>query len=65
MSQETFKPGDVVVLQSGGPRMTVVAVQATHYHCVWFSDPNGASPPLSADFKKETVRAPASRTRAQ
>jgi uncharacterized protein YodC (DUF2158 family) len=38
-----FKLGDVVVLKSGGPPMTVAGlpsplrrVNEDHYHCVWF-----------------------------
>jgi uncharacterized protein YodC (DUF2158 family) len=32
-----FKPGDVVELNSGGPRMTVVAVQSDGtLRCIWF-----------------------------
>ena len=35
----TFKPGDVVQLNSGGPKMTVVAVLSDKtMRCVWFSD---------------------------
>ena len=34
-----FKPGDVVQLNSGGPRMTVVAVQSDGtLRCVWFQE---------------------------
>jgi uncharacterized protein YodC (DUF2158 family) len=33
----SFKPGDVVQLNSGGPKMTVVAVQSDGtLRCVWF-----------------------------
>jgi len=31
-----FKIGDVVVLKSGGPRMTVEKVDGTTVHCKWF-----------------------------
>ena len=35
----SFKPGDVVQLNSGGPKMTVVAVQSDGtLRCVWFHD---------------------------
>lgn len=44
----TFKPGDVVRLKSGGPLMTVeLAHQSGGRHivnCIWFSDPNAAKP---------------------
>jgi uncharacterized protein YodC (DUF2158 family) len=34
-----FKPGDVVQLNSGGPRMTVVAVQSDGtLQCIWFHE---------------------------
>lgn len=34
-----FKPGDVVQLNSGGPRMTVVAVQSDGtLRCTWFRE---------------------------
>ena len=36
----TFRPGDVVRLKSGGPRMTVESVNdfygETRVHCSWF-----------------------------
>jgi uncharacterized protein YodC (DUF2158 family) len=35
----TFKPGDVVQLNSGGPKMTVVAVQSDGtLRCIWFQE---------------------------
>ena len=36
---QAFKPGDVVQLNSGGPRMTVVAVQSDGtLRCIWFHE---------------------------
>ena len=36
---ESFKPGDVVQLNSGGPKMTVVAAQSDGtLRCVWFHE---------------------------
>ena len=35
-----FEPGDVVVLKSGGPAMTVVEVKETGLQCVWYADTN-------------------------
>ncbi len=34
----TFQPGDVVLLKSGGPRMTVHAVSDVQVSCVWFHE---------------------------
>ena len=35
----SFKPGDVVQLNSGGPKMTVEAVQSDgSLRCVWFHE---------------------------
>lgn len=33
--------GDIVVLKSGGPRMTVVAEEGNSIRCVWFNNDNG------------------------
>ena len=33
-----FKKGDVVVLKSGGPCMTVESINAGMIDCVWFLD---------------------------
>jgi uncharacterized protein YodC (DUF2158 family) len=33
-----FKPGDVVLLRSGGPSMTVVAVDEDEIKCVWIGE---------------------------
>ena len=35
----SFRPGDVVQLNSGGPKMTVVSVQSDGtLRCVWFQE---------------------------
>jgi uncharacterized protein YodC (DUF2158 family) len=31
-----FQRGDVVVLKSSGPRMTINEVEGRNVHCVWF-----------------------------
>jgi uncharacterized protein YodC (DUF2158 family) len=43
MSESKFKVGDVVVLKSGGPAMTVCTEVGTGYlGCVWFSTKDDA-----------------------
>lgn len=32
-----MKVGDVVVLKSGGPKMTVTAVNSSAVECIWFT----------------------------
>lgn len=41
MSQN-FKPGDVVVLKSGGPKMTVTSVDNYLIYVSWFDEKNEA-----------------------
>jgi uncharacterized protein YodC (DUF2158 family) len=56
MSQP-FAPGDVVMLNSGGPQMTVVHTTATEVHVIWF-DKNSKredSFPLSAISKYDVM----------
>lgn len=36
MSEEAFKPGDMVQLRSGGPVMTVQGLRTGDVICVWF-----------------------------
>jgi uncharacterized protein YodC (DUF2158 family) len=44
-----FKSGDVVQLNSGGPKMTISWIEHAEAYCVWFdgSKQLGASFPLS------------------
>ena len=35
-----FHAGEVVQLKSGGPAMTVVGVDDTGVHCVWYGETN-------------------------
>lgn len=37
---ENFQPGDVVQLKSGGPAMTVTALDSEEAKCEWFDDKN-------------------------
>ena len=38
MPDEQIKPGDIVSLRSGGPRMTVATIDGNRALCEWFSD---------------------------
>jgi len=39
MENEKLKVGDVVTLNSGGPKMTINGIQTNgHVVCVWFSE---------------------------
>ena len=35
---ENFKKGDVVRFKSGGPRMTILAINGSEITCQWFDD---------------------------
>ena len=46
MAEEQIKPGDIVSLRSGGPRMTIATVDGQSAFCEWFTDdqqPQGRS----------------------
>ncbi|MGE3247907.1 MAG: YodC family protein [Beijerinckiaceae bacterium] len=36
-AQENFVPGDLVILRSGGPVMTVERTNGSQVNCIWFS----------------------------
>jgi len=61
MADEQFKPGDTVMLRSGGPRMTVAMVDGRSAFCEWFSDdqqPKGRSFALSSLKRDEAQPQP-------
>ena len=35
-----FKPGDIVILKSGGPFMTVISTDNGKVKCTWFDEKN-------------------------
>jgi uncharacterized protein YodC (DUF2158 family) len=42
MTNETeFKPGDVIMVKSGGPALTVLGVEGDKVRCLFFSDELG------------------------
>ena len=43
-----FKPGDVVILKSGGPTMTVSSVNGNEIGCIWFEKMKIYSKPFPA-----------------
>ena len=53
-AEPLFKPGDIVQLKSGGPKMTVNAPRGTDndYHCKWF----GGSKLSFAWFAENTLK---------
>jgi uncharacterized protein YodC (DUF2158 family) len=48
----TIKAGDVVMLKSGGPRMTVEAIDKDGVLCVWFDQNDMGKPPNQRYFKE-------------
>lgn len=53
----TFSIGDIVLLKSGGPSMTVKVVDGDNVTCTWFA--NGFTPPsapYSVVFLADTLR---------
>ena len=45
-----MQPGEIVQLKSGGPALTVIAVEGDQVHCLFFSDEIG-------DFREATIPA--------
>jgi len=53
---DIFKPGDVVQLKSGGPRMTVYSVAASGtYLCNWFNREGDVWSPQHMSFRAEQL----------
>lgn len=38
MAQQTFQPGDVVQLKSGGPKMTVSVIDGDNIYCMGYDE---------------------------
>ncbi|QPC91980.1 YodC family protein [Mesorhizobium sp. INR15] len=54
---EVLKPGDIVCLKSGGPKMTVSSPAASGlYLCHWFNREGDAWTPQHAAFKPEQLK---------
>jgi uncharacterized protein YodC (DUF2158 family) len=52
MPDEQFKPGDVVMLKSGGPHMTITEIEGDKAWCEWFEGYKS----LQGSFKKVALR---------
>lgn len=54
METEMFKTGDVVILKSGGPNMTVVSISedGSIVYCTWMSDDDDV---YEGDFIPATI----------
>ena len=53
----TFKVGDVVILKSGSPPMTVTAVEGDQVTCVWFEHVGTKNQKKSGTFPATTLKA--------
>ena len=51
-----FKVGDVVVLKSGGPKMTIAAVKADRAICIWFNRREDSHEERTAEFLTPTLK---------
>ncbi|NQY14259.1 MAG: DUF2158 domain-containing protein [Henriciella sp.] len=51
-----FKVGDVVVLRSGGPKMTIAAVKADRAICIWFNRREDSHEEKTAEFLTPTLK---------
>lgn len=58
------KTGDVVVLKSGGPKMTIAAVKADRAFCVWFNRREESYEEQSGEFLIATLQPLQPRARA-
>ena len=48
--EKPMQPGDIVQLKSGGPALTVIALEGDQVRCLFFSDEIG-------DFREATIPA--------
>ena len=51
-----FKVGDVVVLKSGGPKMTIAALKQDRAFCIWFNQRDQYHEEKTAEFLIETLK---------
>lgn len=52
----SFKLGDVVMLKSGGPKMTIASLKQDRAFCVWFNQRDQYHEERSGEFLIETLR---------
>jgi uncharacterized protein YodC (DUF2158 family) len=53
--EKEIKEGSVVILNSGGPTMTVKFVENKMVHCIWFSD-NWSVIPCASSFPIDCLK---------
>jgi uncharacterized protein YodC (DUF2158 family) len=59
MAEEQIKPGDIVSLRSGGPRMTIATIEGQSAFCEWFTDDQQ---PQSRSFALASLKLEGQRT---
>lgn len=51
-----FQVGDVVMLNSGGPKMTIAALKQDRAFCIWFNQRDQYHEEKTAEFLIETLK---------